>query len=141
MKLSTMWKEALGSLVQRPATEKYPFVRQEAPEHLRSKLHWDLEGCTGCSLCAKDCPANAIEIITIDKKAKRFVFHYYVDRCTFCGQCVASCNKDCIELVNNEWELAALDKDNFELYYGNDADVDSVLAEPAEADVEEPITA
>lgn len=136
MKLTTMWKEALGSLVKGPVTEQYPFVRQDAPANLRSKLHWHLEECTGCGLCAKDCPADAIEVVTLDKKAKRFVFHFHVDRCTFCGQCVTSCRKGCIELANDEWELASLDKQTFEVYYGEDSDVESVLAGPVDEPVE-----
>lgn len=139
-KLSAMWKDALGNIVKAPATEKYPFVRIDAPEYLRSKLHWDLTDCTGCQLCAKDCPADAIEIITIDKKAKQFVFRYHVDRCIFCSQCMISCKKGCLSMANDEWELAALEREDFIVHYGKDADVESVMAdadagepEPAEA--------
>ena len=127
MKLMTMWKDALGSLVSAPATENYPFQRMDAPDHLRSQLHWNLGSCTGCGLCAKDCPADAIEIIVLDKKAKRFVFRYHIDRCTFCGQCVESCRQGCLQMANDEWELAALSKQGFDVYYGHDADVQSVL--------------
>ena len=93
MKLTTMWKDALSSLFKPAATQRYPFVRREAPEHLRGQLHWDPSACTGCGLCAKDCPADALEVIVLDKKAKRFVMHYHVDRCTFCAQCVSSCRQ------------------------------------------------
>ncbi len=127
-KLSAMWKDALETFVKSPATQRYPFVRIDAPEYLRSKLHWDLAECTGCQLCAKDCPANAIDIITIDKKAKQFVFRYHVDRCIFCSQCVMSCRKGCLSMANDEWELAALNREDFIVYYGKDADVESVLA-------------
>ncbi len=133
-KLSAMWKDGLGTFIKSPATERYPFVRIDAPEYLRSKLHWDLENCTGCQLCAKDCPADAIDIITIDKKAKQFVFRYYVDRCTFCSQCVVSCNKNCLSMANDEWELAALKREDFIVYYGKDADVEAILAEEHAAD-------
>lgn len=127
-KLSAMWRDALGTFVKAPATQHYPFVRIDAPEYLRSKLHWNLDECTGCQLCAKDCPADAIEIITIDKKAKQFVFRYHVDRCTFCSQCVVSCKKGCLSMANDEWELAALKREDFIVYYGKDADVESVMA-------------
>lgn len=136
MRLSTMWKDALESLVNPPATQFYPFVRLNAPDHLRSKLHWDLENCTGCGLCAKDCPADAIQIITLDKKARRFVFRYQVDHCTFCSQCVFSCRQNCLSMANNEWELAALTRDKFEVYYGRVSDVESVLEDTAEPDAD-----
>lgn len=137
MKLSTMWKDALGSLVRSPVTEKYPFVRIDAPEQLRSQLHWNPDKCTGCGLCAKDCPADAIDVIVLDKKAKRFVFRYNIDRCTFCGQCVASCRQDSLDMSSTEWELAALNRADFVVYYGADADVESVLAGLSESKPEE----
>lgn len=136
MKLSTMWKDTLESLVKSPVTQKYPFERLEAPEHLRSLLHWDAEQCTGCGLCAKDCPANAIDIITLDRKAKRFVFRYYADRCTFCAQCVVSCRQGCLEMANDEWELASLSRLPLEMIYGTDADIEEALGNGAEAGAE-----
>jgi len=141
MRLTTMWKDALHALLNAPATQRYPFVRRAAPQHLRSKLYWNLDECTGCGLCAKDCPAGAIEVITLDKKEKRFVFRYRVDHCTFCSQCVVSCRKGCLSMANNEWELAALDKRTFEVYYGKAADVQTVLAEPTEEEAGEPVPA
>ncbi|MBI5958043.1 MAG: 4Fe-4S binding protein [Chloroflexi bacterium] len=138
VKLTMMWKDALESLVKSPATQRYPFVRLSAPDQLRSKLHWNLENCTGCGLCAKDCPADAIKIIVLDKKAKRFVFRYQVDHCTFCSQCVVSCRQDCLSMANNEWELAALNKDKFTVYYGHASDVESVMEDESDAENGEP---
>ncbi|MBN2303968.1 MAG: 4Fe-4S binding protein [Anaerolineae bacterium] len=131
MRLGSMWRDALSALVREPATQQYPFERLQAPEHLRSKLHWDLTNCTGCGLCAKDCPSDAIDVIVLDKKARKFVFRYHVDRCTFCSQCVMSCPKKCLEMANDEWELASLTPDDFLVYYGNEEDVETVLAAAA----------
>jgi len=72
----------------------------------------------------------------LDKKAKRFVFRYHVDRCTFCGQCVESCRQGCLQMANDEWELAALSKQGFDVYYGDDADVQSVLVGSIPPDLE-----
>lgn len=44
----------------------------------------DLGLCTGCSLCAKQCPFGAIKIV--DKKA------VITDDCTMCGACVDACH-------------------------------------------------
>lgn len=127
MKIGAMFGDVLESLVKSPATERYPYERHDAPARLRGKLLWHRETCTGCQLCVKDCPADAIEVITIDRKAKRFVMRYHVDRCTFCGQCVSSCRQNCITLTSDSWELAALDRDAFTLDYGDDADVQAFL--------------
>ncbi len=129
-----MLSDIVGSLLKRPVTEMYPFERREAPQHLRGKLVWKPEGCTGCGLCTKDCPSNAIELITIDKKAKRFVLRYHVDRCTFCAQCAQNCRFNCIEMQNDQWELAALNRQPFEVYYGNEADLQEFMAKIGKAE-------
>lgn len=134
MKLGTMFKDIVTSFFWKPVTEKYPFERREAPEHFRGRLLWNAEKCTGCGLCNMDCPANAIEMIVLDKKAKRFVMRYHVDRCTFCGQCVFSCRQDCLDMANDLWELAGPDREGFTLYFGKDEDIRDVLAGEITAD-------
>lgn len=134
MKVGTMLIDILRSLLRRPATEQYPFERRQVPSRLRGKLLWDAENCTGCGLCAKECPADAIEMIVLDRKAKRFVLRYHVDRCTFCAQCVHSCRFECLNMSSADWELAAAERDPFTVYYGDDDDVRAVLAEGSEAD-------
>ncbi|MCZ7668941.1 MAG: 4Fe-4S binding protein [Chloroflexi bacterium] len=134
MKIGTMLGDVWRALWQKPVTQKYPFERIEAPKRLRGKLVWDPEKCTGCNLCSKDCPADAIEMITIDKKAKRFVMRYHLDRCTYCAQCVASCRFNCINMSDEQWELAATSKTPFEVNYGRDEDLAEALAKFAGAD-------
>jgi formate hydrogenlyase subunit 6/NADH:ubiquinone oxidoreductase subunit I len=134
MKIATMFNDVVESLWKKPATQKYPFERVDAPQRLRGKLTWDPEKCTGCNLCSKDCPADAIEIITIDKKAKRFVMQYHLDRCTYCAQCVESCRFSCIEMSDEQWELAATNKVPFEVSYGREEDLAEALAKFALAD-------
>lgn len=127
MKFVTMLKDVLQSLWQRPFTEKYPFEKRPPSERLRGKLHYDPEKCTGCCLCSMECPADALELITLDKKEKRFVLRYHVDRCTYCAQCVQNCRFSCLEMSPDEWELAATTKEPFTIYYGDEADVAAVM--------------
>jgi formate hydrogenlyase subunit 6/NADH:ubiquinone oxidoreductase subunit I len=133
MRFATMLKDVLRSFVQRPITEKYPFEKTPAPDRLRGKLVWNPEKCSGCCLCSKDCPSDAIELITLDKKAKRFVMRYHADRCTYCAQCVQNCRFECLSMSNTDWELAALAKQPFDVYYGKEDDVNAVLAKLAAA--------
>lgn len=128
MKLGAMISDIFESVLKRPATERYPFERKAAPTQLRGRLLWNPESCTGCGLCAKDCPSNAIEVIVIDRKAKQFVFNYKVDQCLFCAQCVHSCRQGCLEMQADIWELAALRRDGYELSFGKDVDVNAYLA-------------
>lgn len=121
-----MFGDIVRSLFRRPATRLYPANRKDAPERMRGLLHYDPESCVGCGLCCKECPADALELITLDKKEKRFVIRYDVGRCTFCGQCVASCRFDCLAMPATQWELADLTKEYFVRLYGEAADVEEV---------------
>jgi formate hydrogenlyase subunit 6/NADH:ubiquinone oxidoreductase subunit I len=127
MKIVTMLQDVWRSLWQRPFTQNYPTEKEPTPERLRGQLHFNAANCTGCCLCIKECPANALELITLDKKEKRFVMRYHVDRCTYCAQCVQNCRFDCLLMSPEEWELAATSKQPFTIYYGEEADVTKVL--------------
>jgi NAD(P)H-quinone oxidoreductase subunit I len=137
-RIGTMFGDLMHSLITPPVTRRYPFERFPVPTRLRGKLIWNPASCIGCGLCVKDCPADAIDLITLDKQAKRFVMHYRVDRCTFCAQCVESCRRGSLQMSNEEWELAAIQRSDFDLYYGEANDIQAALAgspapEPAPA--------
>jgi len=136
-----MLNDLVQSAFRRPVTERYPFEKRPAPAHYRGLLRWRPEGCTGCALCVKDCPAEAIELITIDKAAKRFVFRYHVDRCTFCGQCAYSCRFDCITLEEDEWELAQGDREHFLVAYGRPEDLERLAVEAGTEPDTQPVAA
>jgi len=137
MRLGAMFGDVTQSLFRRNATRPYPFQKLQAPERLRGAVQFvNREACTGCGMCAKDCPAKALEVIVLDKAAKRFVITYREDCCTFCAQCVASCNHACLVMSDGGWELAALTREPLALYYGEAADVEQALAGIPEGDPE-----
>ncbi len=139
MRIGSMFADVFASIFRRPVTEKYPFERRDTPERLRGKLVWDPTKCTGCQLCSKDCPSNAIELITIDKAKKQFVVLYHMDRCTFCAQCVQNCRFKCLGMTHEQWELASLTKEPVTVYYGKDEDVQQILANFNNAPAQEPV--
>lgn len=139
MKLGAMLSDVTTSFFRKPVTQNYPFQKLEAPERLRGALQFiNREACTGCGMCAKDCPANALQVIVLDKAAKRFVIAYHEDRCTFCAQCVASCNHACLVMSDHEWELAGFAREGFLVHYGKAADIEQALAGVAPGSAEEP---
>ena len=134
MKIGAMIGDVLRSLFKKPATNRYPFERTPTPDRLRGMLKWDPEKCTGCCLCAKDCPADALELITLDKKSKQFVLRYHADRCIYCAQCVQNCRFNCLEMSSDDWELAALSKEPFMVTYGKEADIAAFMAKKSSGD-------
>jgi formate hydrogenlyase subunit 6/NADH:ubiquinone oxidoreductase subunit I len=119
------------SLFKRPVTERYPFERRPAPPRLRGLLVFDPGKCTGCRICMRDCPANALELVVVDKATKRFAMKFHTDRCTYCAQCVVSCNFDSLGMSHEKWELAGLSRDQFLLTFGREEDLATLRAREA----------
>jgi formate hydrogenlyase subunit 6/NADH:ubiquinone oxidoreductase subunit I len=127
MTIGSMLGETLRSIFRKPATGKYPFELRAVPERLRGTVLFEATKCTGCMLCMKDCPADAIEIIPIDRPNKRFVMRFYADRCTYCAQCVVNCRFDSLRMSNTLWERAALTRETFTVLSGRDEDLAKYL--------------
>ncbi len=136
MRIGTMLKDVLNSFYKKPATQMYPAERIEPPKRYRGALDYDPRVCTGCSLCVKDCPSNAIELVIIDRAAKRYVLKYHMDRCVYCGQCVINCKPKGMGMTHEDWEHAKIKKD-FTVLYGKEEDVARFL-ENATATVDSP---
>jgi len=79
----------------------------------------DKEKCTGCGACAKACPRNLIEIVSIKKRVQILCSSHdkgaesrkvcgNKTACIGCMMCVKKCPKDAIEMKNN---LAVLNYD------------------------------
>ena len=67
-----------------------PFAKERsASEISMADIVIDLEKCNGCTLCARSCPYQAIEMV--DKKAV-----WIEDRCTLCGACLEACKFEAI---------------------------------------------
>jgi formate hydrogenlyase subunit 6/NADH:ubiquinone oxidoreductase subunit I len=126
MRIGAMLGDISRSLFKKPVTERYPFERRPTPERLRGQLTFEPSKCTGCRICMRDCPANAIEIAVVDKATKRFVMKFQTGRCTYCAQCVVSCNFDAIGMAHERWELAALSLEPFAISLGRPEDVEAL---------------
>jgi formate hydrogenlyase subunit 6/NADH:ubiquinone oxidoreductase subunit I len=140
MRIGAMLGDISRSLFRKPVTERYPFERKVAPERLRGHLAFEPAKCTGCKICVRDCPADAIALLVVDKATKRFVMRFHADRCTFCAQCVVSCNFDALAMASDQWELAALNREAFVVLLGRPEDVRALASPPTAAPAAQPTT-
>lgn len=64
----------------------------------------DLDACLGCGKCAKACPINAIEMVSVEnpqtKKKKDAVIDNSI--CIGCGVCALNCKNGTVSLVKRE---------------------------------------
>ncbi len=91
MKIAVFLPELLRHLFKKPATVDYPFVKLEVPKDFRGTPFLDPSMCIVCRACERDCPAEAIEITSVNEAEKRFRMVIHNDRCIHCAQCVDSC--------------------------------------------------
>jgi len=60
------------------------------------KVALDDSKCTGCGLCALDCPTEALFASSSEENGYQLLFRH--DRCVACGRCVEICPEKCLHL-------------------------------------------
>jgi formate hydrogenlyase subunit 6/NADH:ubiquinone oxidoreductase subunit I len=99
-------KSAIKSTFSKPATTKYPAQKPPLPENYRGQPIFDYNACISCSLCSRDCPTKAIEMV---KVAGKKLPQVNLSKCVFCYQCAETCPKKAIN-YSCQYELATTDK-------------------------------
>lgn len=98
---------------QGTVTLQYPHEKLPVPENGRYQLHVEIDDCIVCDLCAKICPVDCIDIISIksvedmgktsDGTTKRLhaaKFDIDMGKCMFCGLCTIVCPTECITMTD-----------------------------------------
>src|SRR5688572_10738971 len=93
-------------------TLTYPYEALPVPENGRYRLHNEIDDCIVCDLCAKVCPVDCIDIVSIkateeigvtsDGTKKRLyapVFNIDMAKCCYCGLCTTVCPTDCLTMT------------------------------------------
>jgi len=94
----SLFSAIVDAFVEPPETIRYPFEPLNLPAVIRGALVLDTEKCSGCGLCVRNCPADALEL---DKKSRdEFRLIHYPARCAYCGQCEDSCRSGAIYHTN-----------------------------------------
>lgn len=94
----------LGNLFGGPATRLYPVQKREPFKGARGHIEFDASKCNLCTLCARRCPAAAIEV---DREKKTYTFWPF--RCIVCEACIEGCVKKAITLKDG-WRSPAYAK-------------------------------
>ncbi|MDZ4342736.1 MAG: 4Fe-4S binding protein, partial [Candidatus Binatia bacterium] len=86
-------------LVRRPMTVQYPDridrpVQETLPKRYRGHLEVDMEICTNCKACERECPITCIAITDSEEPdKKRWMTQFDIDlaKCMYCGICSEVC--------------------------------------------------
>lgn len=114
----------MRNMLRAKVTEQYPENRgtKRYPEAFRALLVMphDAENrhrCTGCGICAMNCPNATIEVITTtDAEGRRILekYRYDLGSCIFCALCTQSCPQNALGW-SNRFEHAVFDKEKLHL--------------------------
>ena len=94
MSVMTFASTMLKNLFKKPVTKNYPAEPAVYPARSRGHIEIDIEKCISCTLCATNCPSDAIKV---DRKAGTWEINRF--DCVACGYCVVKCPKGCLTMV------------------------------------------
>ncbi len=82
-----MLRMLLANIFRGSMTVRFPKRPQLSP-HYRGLVKFDETKCSGCSMCAFNCPSHAISFRSSKTDYK---WSYNPGQCTFCAACVDGC--------------------------------------------------
>lgn len=101
-------------------TEQYPEEKWEPFDRFRGFLHNDVPRCISCSMCARVCPVDCIELDSFmgpDKKRVLTRFDIDIGRCMFCGLCTEVCPPKCLNHTEGYEGLSSVSRGELILHF------------------------
>ncbi len=78
------------------------FLKGFLPKN-NGRVFIDKEKCTGCTLCAIDCPTKAL-VISANTEEDSYQLLFRQEACNACGVCEKSCPEHCLQFIEKESE-------------------------------------
>jgi ferredoxin len=70
----------------------------------------DKERCTGCGLCAIDCPTKALTF-SLSRERDTYQILFRQENCDACGVCEKSCPENCLRMIDQEPDKKKIGKE------------------------------
>jgi len=108
----------MKNAMRRPITTQYPEQKLNVSRRTRgNQLVWNKDACISCSMCARACPVNCIDMITSrdeNKKLKMDKMDVDTGLCISCGLCVEACPQKCL-FMDTGYEKARYSRKDLKL--------------------------
>jgi len=104
----------LSRVREKPNTVQWPHEAATTKARTRGELFNNIDDCIGCMNCAKACPVDCIDIVTVKstkavdlgrtsngKKKTLHLATFDIDmaKCCYCGLCVEACPTECLVMT------------------------------------------